>query len=194
VRYLFCRGGGVELAGCRRFFAAGFFCKLDVFTVELFYGLLVGMPAIIDDAYGLAVLIVCGCLRLSCMSFELFEEGWSVNMLFEPRLIAKLADELEKLEAFSGMELDYGVPYRTALDVVLGILKNPYLAWSELDVFEQHKFFSFLFEMNLEYDRKEGYRTPKYTVLKRVFEQIEVSGSEFVEKVGVEPTCSRGLV
>jgi len=31
--------------------------------------------------------------------------------------------------------------------------------------------------VNLEYDKKEDYRTPKYTVLKRVLEEIESSGS-----------------
>ena len=71
----------------------------------------------------------------------------------------------------------------------MGVLKNPYPTWTEFDVFGQQKFFSFLFEVNLEYDKKEGYRTPKYTVLKRVCEQIELVGSANVEMGGVEPPC-----
>jgi len=43
--------------------------------------------------------------------------------------------------------------------------------------------------VNLEYDKKEGYRTPKYTVLKRVLEEIESSGSVDVEMLGIEPRC-----
>ncbi len=101
--------------------------------------------------------------------------------------IEKLAAELEQLESDSLAEYDYGVPYRTALDKVMGVLKNPYPTWAEFDVFGQQKFFSFLFEVNLEYDKKEGYRTPKYTVLKRVLEEIESSGSVDVEMTGVEP-------
>ena len=85
---------------------------------------------------------------------------------------------------------DYDIPYRTALDKMTGILKNPCRTWAELSVYEQHKFFGFLFEVNLSYDRKEGYRTPKYTVLKRVCEQIEHSGSMGVEMGGIEPPCT----
>ena len=103
--------------------------------------------------------------------------------------IEKLADELEGLESDAVADYDYGVPYRTALDKVMGVLKNPYITWIDYDVFEQQKFFNFLFEENLSYDKKEGYRTPKYTVLKRVLEQIEHSGSGNVEMVGIEPTC-----
>jgi hypothetical protein len=82
---------------------------------------------------------------------------------------------------------DYAVPYRTALNKVLGVLKEPYDTWSELNVFEQQKFFSFLFETNLVYSKIEGYRTPKYTVLKRVCEEIEHTGSVNVEMAGIEP-------
>ena len=103
--------------------------------------------------------------------------------------IEKLAAELEQLESDSLAEYDYGVPYRTALDKVMGVLKNPYPTWAEFDVFGQQKFFSFLFEVNLGYDKKEGYRTPKYTVLKRVLEEIESSGSVDVEMDGFEPSC-----
>ena len=63
----------------------------------------------------------------------------------------------------------------------MGILKKPYEAWIDYDVFEQQKFFNFLFAENLRYDKNEGYRTPKYTVLKRVLEEIEHSGSANVE-------------
>jgi hypothetical protein len=81
------------------------------------------------------------------------------------------------LESDSLAEYDYGVPYRTALDKVMSALKNHYPIWAEFDVFGQQKLFSFLFEVNLEYDKKEGYRTLKYTVLKRVLEEIKSSGS-----------------
>lgn len=103
--------------------------------------------------------------------------------------IEKLAVELEQIEADSVAEYDYGVPYRTALDKVMGVLENPYDAWSELNVFEQQKFFSFLFETNLVYSKIDGYRTPKYTVLKRVCEEIEHTGSVNVEMAGIEPAC-----
>ena len=54
-------------------------------------------------------------------------------------------------------------------------------SWEKLNVFQRQKFFNFLFEVNLLYDRKEGYQTPKYTVLKRVCNQIELVGSVDVE-------------
>ncbi len=101
--------------------------------------------------------------------------------------IEKLADELADLEAIRVAEYDYGVPYRTALDKTLGILKNPYETWVELDVYQQQKFFSFLFEENLSYERKEGYRTPKYTVLTRVLSQIEDTDTDIVDPTGLEP-------
>lgn len=103
--------------------------------------------------------------------------------------IEKLADELEQIEGDSAPRYDFAVPYRTALNKVLGVLKNPADTWSELNVFEQQKFFSFLFETNLVYSKIEGYRTPKYTVLKRVCEEIEHVGSVDVEMAGVEPAC-----
>lgn len=104
--------------------------------------------------------------------------------------IEKLAEELEQLESDSVAPYDYGVPYRTALDKVMAVLENPYEAWSEYDIFEQQKFFSFLFETNLIYDKNEGYRTPKYTVLKRVCEEIVQSGSVSVPLPGIEPGFS----
>lgn len=105
--------------------------------------------------------------------------------------IEKLAEELEQIEADNAPEYDYGVPYRTALDKVMGVLKEPYPTWAELNVFEQQKFFSFLFETNLVYDKIEGYRTPKYTVLKRVCEEIEHSGSVNVEMAGIGPASEK---
>jgi site-specific DNA recombinase len=100
--------------------------------------------------------------------------------------IEKLAHELEQLESDSVAPYDYGVPYRTALNKVMSVLENPYGAWSDFDIFEQQKFFSFLFETNLIYDRNEGYRTPKYTVLKRVCEEIVHSNSVSVLSPGIE--------
>lgn len=103
--------------------------------------------------------------------------------------IEKLAEELERLQSESIAEYDYGVPYRTALDKTLGILKDPYSTWVSLDVFQQQKFFSFLFEENLSYERNVGYRTPEYSILTRVCKQIEGSGSVVVEMRGIEPRC-----
>ncbi len=100
--------------------------------------------------------------------------------------IEKLADELEVLEGDTVADYDYGMPYRTALDKVIGVLKDPYITWVDYDVFEQQKFFNFLFEQNLSYDKKEGCRTPKYTVLKRVLEEIEHSGSGNVDPGRIE--------
>ena len=112
----------------------------------------------------------------------------SVVVQYEKK-IEKLADELEGLESDAVADYDYDVPYRTALDKVIGVLKSPCTSWIDYDVFEQQKFFNFLFEENLSYDKKTGYRTPKYTVLKRVLEQIEHSGSGNVEMPGIEPGC-----
>ena len=114
----------------------------------------------------------------------------SVVIQYEKKM-ERLAAELEEIESNSSLEYDYSVPYRTALDKTLCILKNPYETWINLDVFQQQKFFSFFFEENLIYCKKEGYRTPKYTVLKRVFKQIEHAGSVDVEMGGFEPPSIR---
>jgi len=103
--------------------------------------------------------------------------------------IEKLADELNKLKSDGAIEYDYAVPYQTALDKMLGILKNPYSIWEKVNVFEKQKFFSFLFEVNLLFDKIKGYQTPKYTVLKRVCSEIEPVGSAYVEMGGIEPPC-----
>jgi site-specific DNA recombinase len=103
--------------------------------------------------------------------------------------IEKLAQEIKSLESDESASHDYSSSYRTALDKVLGILKSPYSYWTNLDLLEQQRFFYFLFEENLSYDREKGYRTPKNTVVIRLIQQIAAVGTDNVEMGGIEPPC-----
>jgi len=49
------------------------------------------------------------------------------------------------------------------------------------------KFFSFIFDENLEYDKKEGYQTPNFSLPITLFETIENDEPDLVETTGIEP-------
>jgi site-specific DNA recombinase len=102
--------------------------------------------------------------------------------------IQKLGEEIEILEKNLEIGNDYSIPYRTSSKEVLSVLKNPYSVWKNYDVYQKQKFFYFIFNQNLEYDKKEGYRTPNYTLPIKIFETIENNEPNVVETVGFEPT------
>ena len=87
-------------------------------------------------------------------------------------------------------EIDFSIPYRTALDKATRMLKNPSDAWEKLDVREKHKLFFFVFERKLAYSIKTGYRTNEITTAARLFEDFVVQNSQKVETGGVEPPCN----
>ena len=101
--------------------------------------------------------------------------------------IEKLSIELNDLCAFDAKEFDITVPNRTAQDEVVQVLKNPYTVWENYTVEQKRRFFTFLFEANLIYDRNFGYRTPEYALPISLFEQNSTNDPLFVHPEGLEP-------
>ncbi len=105
--------------------------------------------------------------------------------------IHKIATELEDLEENISLAYDYSIPYRTASEEVLGVLKSPYAVWKNYNPAQKQRFFSFIFETNLIYSKEEGYRTPSYSLPIRIFEEISTSKPLDVELGGIEPPCRK---
>ena len=84
---------------------------------------------------------------------------------------------------------DLKIPYRTALNKSIGLLRSPYFAWKKLGLVEQHRLFYFIFTEKLEYAEKEGYRTDKLPSAVRLFEDFVNQNPLDVEMAGVEPAC-----
>jgi len=103
-------------------------------------------------------------------------------------VLKQYGEEIEILENKINTNFDYSLPYRTSSKEVLEVLKNPYTVWENYDVYQKQKFFSFIFDENLEYDKIEGYRTPNYTLPITLFETIANNEPDMVETVGFEPT------
>lgn len=97
--------------------------------------------------------------------------------------IEEAGTELKKLEATSTIGLDLSVPYRTALDKSVGMLKNPVSTWDLFDVHEQQRLFFFLFEDKLAYTKNEGYRTGESLCTTRLFEELATAESHHVRTV-----------
>jgi site-specific DNA recombinase len=105
--------------------------------------------------------------------------------------LEKVAIKLEDLEQEVSTVYDYAIPNRTATDEVLAVLKSPYSVWCNYNVHQKQRFFSFIFESNLVYDKFVGYRTPNYSLPIRVFEEISTSDPLDVEVGGIEPPCTK---
>lgn len=101
--------------------------------------------------------------------------------------LEEAAQEIEKLEEESVGEIDWSVPYRTALDKATSLLKNPYRVWQKLELADRHKLFYFMFEQKLPYHRVEGYRTAKIPCATRLFEEFITTNSPDVDLGGIEP-------
>lgn len=95
--------------------------------------------------------------------------------------------ELEQMENSDASRRDIGIPYRTALDKSMGMLKSPVSTWDLFDVHGQHRLFFFLFEAKLAYDQNEGYRTGDELSKTRLFEELATTDSYDVDRTGFEP-------
>lgn len=102
-------------------------------------------------------------------------------------LIEEAATELEKMEAAGPVVRDLGIPYRTAFDKSMGMLKSPVSTWDLFDVHDQHRLFFFLFERKLAYTKNEGYRTGNELSKTRLFEELATTNSDDVDRTGFEP-------
>ena len=86
--------------------------------------------------------------------------------------IETVTQELEALGNATGTEIDFSIPYRTAFDKALGLLKNPHSIWESLNVHEQHQLFFFIYEQKLPYAKGEGYRTNEISRVATLFEEF----------------------
>lgn len=102
--------------------------------------------------------------------------------------IDQVAKELTTLST-SAETVDLSIPYRTALDKAIELLKNPYMVWQNMNVLEQHRLFYFIFDEKLAYHHFDGYRTEKISTAARLFEEYAVENTQDVEMAGVEPAC-----
>lgn len=97
------------------------------------------------------------------------------------------AKDLEKAEGDVITKMDLSIPYRTALDKGVAVLKNPVSAWDLFDVQDQHRLFFFLFDAKLAYAKNEGYRTGDSLSTTRLFEEFVATNSDDVDRTGFEP-------
>jgi len=86
--------------------------------------------------------------------------------------VISMSKEVEKIDSYLDLNNDYAEMLRTPFDKMCQILKNPYKIWESYDMRKKTALFKNLFEANLEYDPNVGFRTPKKTILIRLFEQF----------------------
>lgn len=97
--------------------------------------------------------------------------------------IEKLGNELEEIEGTLTTQFDYTIPCRTSLNEIKEAIKTPYSVWINYDIYQKQRFFAFIFEGNLVYNKKEGFRTPNYALPIRIFEEISTSKPVDVDSV-----------
>ena len=101
---------------------------------------------------------------------------------------AQLEEAAKDLDGLSREQnIDLKVPYRTALNKSIGMLKNPISIWDTVDTVEKHRLFFFLFDARLAYSKTVGYRTANKLATARVFEEFCDQNSADVDRSGFEP-------
>lgn len=101
--------------------------------------------------------------------------------------IENLAEELEGVDEKLELKANLNIPYRTALDKSIVMLKSPYKAWVNLDLLEKRRLFYFIFDTKLPYSQKEGYRTDEIPSVIRLFEEFATTNTSDVVPAGIEP-------
>ncbi len=96
-----------------------------------------------------------------------------------------IANQLQDFEE-NQIEIDLSIPYRTALDKAIGLLKKPHIVWEKLPVVEQHQLFYFIFEQKLNYNYETGYRTDQIPHATRLFEELATENTNDVEMARIE--------
>ncbi len=112
-----------------------------------------------------------------------------LKKVYEDQL-EETAREIEQIDERSIRDIDLSIPYRTALEKAVGLLRNPYFIWGKLNVEEKQRLFYFIFEQKLPYTRNEGYRTAKIVGYTRLFEEFIPRNPHDVDQRGIEPLTS----
>lgn len=105
--------------------------------------------------------------------------------------VEKLSKKLEEIEPILSSTLNYEIPCRTSQEQVKKALENPYSIWKGYNVYQKQRFYNFIFEGNLVYDKNSGYRTPGYSLPIRIFQEIDRSKPNEVEMAGIEPASKK---
>lgn len=91
--------------------------------------------------------------------------------------IEKCDAKIQEIEGRQEISKEFEDSCRTSFENLLGIAKNPYEIWVSSDVKQKQQLFYYLFEGNLEYCPKEGFRTIKKAISIRLFEEFSTSDS-----------------
>ena len=103
----------------------------------------------------------------------------AMKSVYEKQII-KLAESLESIELQS-VEIDFAIPYRTAVNKAVGLLKSPLDYWDLLEAREQRQLFYFLFDKKIPFNKNTGYTTAKIQTATRLFEDFVAVSSTDVE-------------
>lgn len=104
--------------------------------------------------------------------------------------LEKASLELKEIRETINNNIDYDIPYQTALNKSKDFLKSPYNSWNKVDTEEKHRLYFFLFDEKLPYSQIEGYRTDKIPSIIKSFEEFVYTDSNDVDPSGFEPLTS----
>lgn len=127
------------------------------------------------------------CLITNPKTSEVLREQYEKKAT---KLAEKLKDNKQHIEQNTFVMNDC----RTPLAKLFKIFENPYKIWTLSDVTQKQHFFYFLFEANLEYQPEVGFRTPKKSLLIRLFEQFANTDSVDVKTLSKTSNPLRGYL
>jgi site-specific DNA recombinase len=109
-----------------------------------------------------------------------------LKQIYEMKM-EECSEKINQLKAISDIDVDHAsVPYRTALEKALLLIKSPYKIWHSVDAREKQRLFHFIFLDKLPYSKKAGYRTDNLPSAVRLFEDFVTSNSQDVEMAEIE--------
>ncbi len=82
------------------------------------------------------------------------------------------------------------VSFETALEVVVGFLKNPLVIWENEDINAKRLVMRLVFAEKLAFHPELGFETAQKSLLVGLFEQICANETQDVEVEGIEPSCN----
>lgn len=100
-------------------------------------------------------------------------------------------DELSNKELALMGEIEHVTPqleFGTAVNAVFELLKNPYSMWEKGSLEDKRLVLKLVFAEQVVYDHEKGFETPILSLPLRAFQLSDVSRSQLVEVVGIEPT------
>lgn len=130
--------------------------------------------------------------KLKQFSDKVLEANSKTVADYYEKQMEELLEQKEQEDPNILEQIDFDIPYRTALEKATGMLKNPYKIWADLDVVDRQKLYFFIFDEKIPYALNDGYRTAEIPSPVRLFEEFAMQNPPDVEMVGVEPTSELG--